>query len=273
MCSLAKLQGKNDGSKMRITQVIPEAIKSPFRKVRQLIRGLKYVGNRRHCPVCNRNSRKFGPYGVVPRSDAQCTYCGAVERHRLVWLCFKRKTNLFSGQALKMLHVAPEVIFEELLRQQLGSNYLTADLYNPGAMVKMDITDIQYPDDSFDVIYCSHVLEHVYDDKKAMREFFRVLKPNGWAMLLVPIVCEHTFEDLSITDPAERARLFGQEDHVRNYGRDYEDRLREAGFEVTVMLPEDFMTRDEIVRMGITKAAGEIYFCNKHLSLDICRIS
>ena len=127
----------------------------------------------------------------------------------------------------------------------------------------MDITDIQYPDESFDVIYCSHVLEHVPDDKKAMREFLRVLKPNGWAMLLVPIIGEHTTEDLSITDPAQRAMLYGQEDHVRNYGRDYEDRLQEAGFEVTVISPECFMSTEEIVRMGITKAAGDIYICKK----------
>lgn len=248
---------------MKIAEVLSESIKPPLRKIGQLIRSIKYAGSARHCPVCNRNSRKFGSFGIVPRNDAQCTYCGAVERHRLIWLFFKRKTNLFSGLPLKMLHIAPEVIFEELLRKQLGKNYLTADLYNPRAMVKMDITDIQYPDDSFDVIYCSHVLEHVPDDKKAMREFLRVLKPNGWAMLLVPIVGEHTFEDPSITDPAERAKLFGQEDHVRNYGSDYEDRLREAGFEVTVILPEDFLTKEEIIHMGITKAAGEIYLCNK----------
>jgi SAM-dependent methyltransferase len=197
------------------------------------------------------------------REDALCMFCGSLERHRLVWLYFKRKTNLYSGNSLKMLHVAPEEVFEKLLRTQLGSNYLTADLYNPRAMVKMDITDIQYPDDSFDVIYCSHVLEHVIDDKKAMREFLRVSKPNGWAILLVPIVAEHTFEDLSITEPAERARLFGQEDHVRNYGRDYEDRLREAGFDVDVIYPEDFLSKEEIVSMGITKSAGEIYFCNR----------
>jgi SAM-dependent methyltransferase len=246
-----------------MNQVIPAPIRSPLKKVWQFVRNLKYLGNSRHCPICNRNSRKFGLAGVTPRKDAQCMFCGAVERHRLVWIYFKRKTNLFGSHSLKMLHVAPEVIFEELLRQQLGSNYLTADLYNPDAMVKMDITDIQYPDGSFDVIYCSHVLEHVPDDKKAMREFLRVLKPSGWAILLVPIIGERTFEDLSITDPAERIRLFGQDDHVRNYGRDYEDRLREAGFKVDVVLPEDFLSKEEIIRMGITKAAGEIYFCKK----------
>jgi SAM-dependent methyltransferase len=205
--------------------------------------------------------------GIIPRDDAQCFHCGAAERHRLVWLYFKKRTNLFNGLPLKFLHVAPEVIFEKLLQLQLGDNYLTADLFNPRAMVKMDIMDIQYPDESFDVIYCSHVLEHVPDDRKAMREFCRVLKPTGWAMLLVPIVVERTFEDSSITDPIERTRIFGQEDHVRNYGRDYIDRLREAGFYVDQVFPADFLSREEIVRMGITEAAGEVYFCKKQLNI------
>lgn len=249
---------------MEIAQVIPGSLKKPLRKVRQFIRGLKYAGSGRHCPVCNRNSRKFGKAGIIPRDDAQCMHCGALERHRLVWLYFKRKTNLFEGQPLKMLHVAPEEVFEKLLQHQLGNNYLTADLFNPRAMVKMDITDIQYPDESFDVIYCSHVLEHVPDDRKAMREFLRVLKPNGWAMLLVPITGEHTFEDLSITDPVERTKLFGQEDHVRNYGRDYGDRLRGAGFDVEEVHSSDFLAKEEMIRMSITTAAGDIYFCKKH---------
>ena len=251
---------------MNIKKLLPESVKLLLRKIRKAMISVKYMGSARHCPICDRGSRKFLFAGTQPREDALCVHCGALERHRLVWLYFKRKSNLFSGQPLKMLHVAPEAAFEKLLRLQLGSQYLTADLFNPRAMVKMDITDIQYPDDSFDVIYCSHVLEHVPDDKKAMREFLRVLKPNGWAMLLVPIVGEHTFEDPSITDPAERARVFGQDDHVRNYGRDYVDRLREAGFKVDVVYPEDFLSKEEIVYMGITKAAGEIYFCKKQSS-------
>jgi SAM-dependent methyltransferase len=162
-----------------------------------------------------------------------------------------------------MLHIAPEPVFERLFRKQLGKNYLTADLYNPRAMVKMDVTDIQLPDDSFDAIYCSHVLEHVPDDNKAMRELLRVLKPNGWAMLLVPIFGERTFEDVSITTPADRARVFGQEDHVRIYGRDYIDRLRSAGFEVEEVCPSDFLNHAEMIRMGITTAAGDLYLCKK----------
>lgn len=248
---------------MKVSELMPESIKSHLRAARKFIRGLDYVGNARYCPVCNRHSKKFGVVGSPPRDDAQCFYCGAYERHRMVWLYFKRKTDFFASKSFKMLHVAPEATFEKLFHRQLGNNYLTADLFNPRAMVKMDITDIQYPDDSFDVIYCSHVLEHVPDDRKAMREFFRVLKPSGWAMLLVPIVGEQTFEDPSITDPAERARVFGQDDHVRIYGRDYVGRLREAGFKVDVIYPEDFLSKEEIEHMGITKAAGEIFFCKK----------
>lgn len=243
--------------------MIPKLIKLPLKKIVQFVIRLRYAGNARHCPVCNLNSRKFGSVGIVSRDDAQCLFCGAYERHRLAWLYFKRKSNLFSGAPLKMLHIAPEPVFEQLFRKQLGKNYLTADLYNPRAMVKMDVTDIQFPDDSFDVIYCSHVLEHVQDDHKAMRELLRVLKPNGWAMLLVPIFGEHTFEDASITTPADRARVFGQVDHVRIYGRDYIDRLRSVGFEVEEVRPSDFLTNAEVIRMGITTAAGDLYLCKK----------
>lgn len=125
------------------------------------------------------------------------------------------------------------------------------------------LTDIRYPDESFDVILCSHVLEHVQDDRKAMREFHRVLKPDGWAILLVPITADKTFEDPSIVDPQARLAAFGQEDHVRRYGPDYIDRLREAGFTVEVTRPADLVAPDGIVRMGLTAAAGEIYYCTK----------
>ncbi len=162
-----------------------------------------------------------------------------------------------------MLHVAPEVCLEPKFREYLGNNYLTADLYNPNAMVKMDITDIQYPDQSFDCIYCSHVLEHVQDDKRAMREFFLVLKNDGWAILLVPITSEQTIEDPSITDPEERLKVFGQQDHVRRYGLDYIDRLREAGFRVEITKVCDFVDDKEAIEMGLTPASGEIYYCTK----------
>jgi len=150
-----------------------------------------------------------------------------------------------------------------MLKERLGSNYLTADLFNPRAMVKMDICDIQYPDSSFDVIYCSHVLEHVLDDKRAMREFYRVLKTNRWAIINVPITSKKTFEDSTIVDPKERLKAFGQEDHVRRYGPDYVERLRDSGFTVEIIKVGDLATDDEAVRMGLTQASGEIYYCTK----------
>jgi SAM-dependent methyltransferase len=162
-----------------------------------------------------------------------------------------------------MLHVAPEQALETRLKACLGSAYVTADLHNSRAMIKMDVTDIRYPNDHFDVIYCSHVLEHVRNDRRAMSELYRVLKKSGWAILLVPIEADQTFEDPTVTDPKERLRLFGNPGHVRRYGPDFADRLRDVGFVVAVVSAAEFLSATEINRMGITSAAGDIYYCQK----------
>jgi SAM-dependent methyltransferase len=248
---------------INVASLIPPGLKRPLRRARSVFETISCRGSGRYCPVCEKPSRKFAPAGIVARSEARCIHCGSLERQRLVWLYFTRTTNLFSGAVRSMLHVAPEPAIESRLRQRLGGAYLSADLRNPRAMVKMDITDIQYPDERFDAIYCCHVLEHVPDDKKAIREFHRVLKRGGWAALLVPVDAEKTFEDPSVTDPRERLRLFGNPGHVRRYGPDFADRLREAGFGVTVIAPADFLSPEEIGRMGITREAGEIYYCEK----------
>ena len=242
---------------------LPEWVKDPLRRLRTLVSVILYHGDGRFCPVCGKSSRRFRSFGPEPRREAQCIYCGALERHRFLWLYMTRETNLFDGISKKMLHVAPEPFFEPKLRQSLGDDYITADLFDPRAMIKMDITDIDYPDESFDVIYCSHVLEHVQDDRKAMREFYRILRHDGWAILLVPINAEKTFEDPSITESEDRLRIFGQEDHVRMYGPDFVDRLADAGFGVTVIKVDDLVQSDEILRMGLTSASGEIYYCTK----------
>jgi len=246
-----------------ITSALPERAKNSLRRVRDVARAVPYYGNGRFCPVCGKSSRRFRKFGLVPREDAQCVHCGALERHRFLWLYLSKQTDFLDGTPKNMLHIAPESCFESKFKERLGDNYLTADLFNPRAMVKMDITNIEYADGSFDVIYCSHVLEHVQDDKRAMREFFRVLKNDGWAILLVPITSERTFEDPSIVDPVERLKYFGQKDHVRRYGRDYVDRLREAGFSVEVTKVNDLVQSDEAVRMGLTPASSEIYLCTK----------
>jgi len=220
-------------------------------------------GGKRHCPVCGHSFRKFMAAGDPVRIEARCPACDALERHRLLWRYLQEKTRFFQSGGAKMLHVAPEPCLESRWRGMIGAGYMTADLM-ARADVKMDITDIQFPENEFDIIYCSHVLEHVPDDRKAMWEFFRVLKPGGWALLLVPITESVTFEDPSITDPEERRRVFGQFDHVRSYGPDYADRLREAGFDVTVTSARDFLGPEEIERLRLdTTAAGEIHHCTK----------
>jgi ubiquinone/menaquinone biosynthesis C-methylase UbiE len=143
-------------------------------------------------------------------------------------------------------------------------DYLAADLDSRKAMTVMDITDIQHPDGSFDVILCSHVLEHIPDDRKALSEFFRVLRPGGWAILQVPIAADTTFEDPTITDPAERQKLFGQHDHVRNYGPDYSSRLAEAGFSVSVDGFVRELDEAETERLGLMRHE-DVYFCRKEM--------
>jgi SAM-dependent methyltransferase len=240
-----------------MTSLLSQMTRKPLR----YIKTIPYQGKGRLCPVCNKNSRKF--LSFRNRENAQCLHCGSLERHRFLWQFLLKKTDVFSNKYKQMLHVAPEACFEPRFKEELKDKYLTADLFNPKAMVKMDITNIKYPDETFDIIYCSHVLEHVDNDKKAIKEFFRVLKNDGWAILLVPISGENTFEDPSIIEPAERLKYFGQEDHVRQYGLDYIDRLREAGFIVEVTKVNDLVKNIEATKMGLSFATGDIYYCTK----------
>jgi len=241
--------------------------KDIFQRLRELVRAIFYYGKGRFCPICEKYSRRFRIFGLVPREDAECAHCHALERHRLLWLYLLRRTNLFDGHPKKMLHVAPEPCLESPLKKRLGEGYLTVDFNDPRAMIKMDITAIAFPEETFDVIYCSHVLEHIQDDRKALREFHRILKSDGWAILLVPITADKTFEDLSINTPEERLKVFGQENHVRRYGQDFVERLREAGFKVEVIKVNDLARPEEIVLMGLTPASGEIYYCTKQSTI------
>lgn len=213
------------------------------------VMGLAYAGRGRQCPVCGCRVRKFMPYGYVEsREDALCPRCLSLERHRLMWLFLQRETDLFKTTP-RLLHVAPERCFIKKFEKLLGENYVTADLESPLAKVKMDIHDIPFPDGSFDVVFCNHLLEHVEDDRRAMREICRVMRPGGWGIVLCPVnpARATTYEDPSITTPEGRREAFGQPDHLREYGRDYADRLAEAGFEVD--------SRDYIERFSPEEAA------------------
>jgi SAM-dependent methyltransferase len=231
-------------------------------QVRKTARRAANFGFARYCPWCGGHLRRFVPFGLIPRPEAKCPVCNSLERHRLIYLYLTQRTTLFDRRPKKLLHIAPEPQLAALFKSTASIDYLSADLFSPDAMVKMDITDIQYPDNTFDAIYCSHVLEHVLDDRKAMREFCRVLKPDGWAILMVPITADVTFEDATVTSPEERERLFGQHDHVRRYGPDYKDRLTEAGFNVKV---DGFAAELDVAasqRVGLIRG-DEVYLCTK----------
>lgn len=222
----------------------------------------RWRGHTRYCPVCRTYQRGFEPHGVVPRPDARCPDCGSLERHRLVWLYLQRQLSFLDGAPRLMLHLAPELALERPLRRVPGLRRITADLSRTDVMTRLDVTRLPFHDDSFDAIYCSHVLEHVPDDAAAMAELRRVLRPGGWAILQVPVLRDTTDEDPAVVLPEERLRRFGQRDHVRVYGRDYAGRLERSGFLVRV---DDFGQRLIRERPGYfgLDPNEHIYLCRK----------
>jgi len=191
-------------------------------------------GNKFTDPIDGKSYRKFLPYGYENvRENVLSPGTLSLERHRLFWLYLKNETGFFT-ESLRVLHFAPEQAFYKKFRKMKNLDYITTDLNSPIADVKADICDLPFKDNKFNFIICNHVLEHIPDDTKAMEEIYRILAPGGTAILQVPYKAhlETTFEDDSVTDPKERARIFGQYDHVRVYGMDYFEKLRSIGFKV-----------------------------------------
>jgi SAM-dependent methyltransferase len=224
---------------------------------------LFYKGTNHKCPVCEKEFRKFLPYGNKGSENRLCPNCLTLERHRLLWLYFNNKTNIFTSD-IKMLHIAPEQPFINRFRNSKNINYLTADLVSPLADVKTDIRNMVFENDIFDVVICNHVLEHIDDDNKAMKEILRVLKNGGYAILQVPIdySINRTYEDFTISSPKEREIHFGQYDHVRVYGKDYSERLRNAGFDVLEDKYIESFSSQEIEKYRLDKNEI-IYLCKK----------
>ena len=199
-------------------------------------------------PIDGKSYRSFLPYGYgTQRNNVLAPGTLSLERHRLLWLYLKNETDFFTAPH-KVLHFAPEQAFYRRFRKMENLDYITTDLNSPLADVKADICNLPFKNDEFDFILCNHVLEHIPDDTTAMKELFRVMKPGGTGIFQIPQDYSRatTFEDNSITDRNERARIFGQYDHVRVYGRDYFDKLRSIGFEVnevdfTSTLPQDLV--------------------------------
>ena len=209
-------------------------------------------------PIDGKGFRKFLPYGYeIQRPNVLSPSTLSLERHRLLWLYLKNETAFFTTDK-KVLHFAPEQAFYSRFRQMKNLDYTTTDLNSPLADVKADICNLPFKDNTYDVIFCNHVLEHIPDDTKAMRELYRVLKKGGMGIFQIPqdLNREVTFEDNSITDRKERAKIFGQYDHVRIYGKDYFDKLRSVGFKVDEVDYTKTLLEEEITKYCLTK--GEV---------------
>lgn len=214
--------------------------------------------NLRFCPLCG-TAGIFAP-GPNGRPDAMCTACKSLERHRLTWLFLTFETDLLQ-RPHRLLHFAPEPSFVKRFRDVDDLVYVTADIASPLADVQVDIQALPFTDGEFDAVLCSHVLEHVPDDRRAMNELYRVVRPGGWALVGVPLKKGPTYEDPSIVTPEARREAFGQEDHVRIYGDDLEARLTEAGFAVT---PEHFARRfDEPMRRHFGLVDEVLFVCRR----------
>lgn len=216
-----------------LVRKIPRPLLIRFSKLFSFIIRPFYIGNKVECPVCGNHFRKFLPYGNKAGVNRLCPVCLSLERHRLMWLYLKNHSDFFSKDS-KVLHIAPEQPFYKRFRKAVNLDYTTGDLVSPLADIHFDIMKIPLEDNTYDWVICNHVLEHVESDIKAMQEILRILKPGGRAIMQVPInyTYKETHEDLSITDPKERERVFGQYDHVRWHGLDYPERIKQAGFKV-----------------------------------------
>ena len=225
-----------------ILNTIPRPLLIRLSYVVRPVLALALKGTRFTDPIDGKSFRSFLPYGYSKqRNNVLSPSTLSLERHRLLWLYLQHETEFFTKPA-KLLHFAPEQAFYKRFRSQKNIDYTTTDLYSPLADVKADICNLPFADNSFDLILCNHVLEHIPDDTKAMKELYRILKPGGMGIFQIPqdLSRAETFEDNSITDPKARAEIFGQYDHVRVYGRDYFDKLRSIGFTV---IEEDYTAK------------------------------
>ncbi|WP_167342543.1 class I SAM-dependent methyltransferase [Nonlabens sp. SY33080] len=217
-----------------------------------------YKGNKYEDPIDGKTFSSFLPYGYENvRENVLSPSTLSLERHRLLWLYLNRELQVFT-KPLKLLHFAPEQCFYNRFRNSDNIDYTTTDIESPLADVQADICELPFKDNQYDLILCNHVLEHITNDTKAMQELYRVLKPGGTAVLQIPLDMnrKETFEDDSITDPKQRAQIFGQYDHVRVYGMDYFNKLESIGFKVEAVDYTNTLNSKEIDRYRL--AAGEL---------------
>ena len=244
----------------KLPRTLLQRISRPIFKIISIF----YKGNSVECPLCKKSFRKFFPYGRKTRNNALCTNCLSLERHRLIFLYLEKKTSIFKEKT-KLLHIAPEECLINIFKKFKNIEYITADLNSPLAEIKMDIHNMPFKENSFDFILCNHVLEHVENDIKALKEIRRVLKKNANGIVQVPFynpISEVTVEDKLIVSKKERELLYGQSDHVRKYGNDYKRRLESTGLNVEVKKPNLFLKDSEIKKYCIIRSE-DLYIIGK----------
>ena len=250
-----------------------EQLKNNVDLVKYMMMNQYLDSNRNLCPICG-NISEFIDFGKPRRKNVRCTHCRSVERHRQVWLFFKKmfKKEL-ETRNMSVLHFAPEPAFYKYFSKFDNVDYYPVDLEpesyerrNIKIREQVDMQEMPFPDGKFDLIYASHVLEHVPDDIKAMNELYRVLKYGGRCVLLVPLrySLEKTIEKEEYNTPELRIKHYGQANHLRRYGLDFKDRLESIGFKVTPMDAEDIVPSD-IERKFYRTGRNRIFLCKKEL--------
>lgn len=226
--------------------------------IRRLFARVSNLSNNRVCPICDWEGWQFNPNGIdlKRRYDSRCPNCSSLERHRLAYMVMKDKLK-----NPKTLHVAPEPSIEPWLKR-ISASYISIDLYNE-AMMKMDLTDMTFEDNTFSLIWCSNVLEHIPADDKAINEMYRVCEPGGMAAIQVPIWRYETYENPEIKSKEDRLKYFYQHDHVRLYGLDIVDRLSSAGFKVEVIRAQDLGPELVFQHSLSLLSTNEIFVCYK----------
>ncbi len=241
------------------------------------------LGRRLECPFCGWRFRRFRSAGfdypalkerqVVGASchrDDVCPRCMSNARERFLYLYLKSKTAVFT-EDLRLLHIAPEPHLARRLRDVRRIDYVSGDLLDQVVDVKLDVMMLPFRDYSFDMIICNHVLEHVADDRAAMSELHRVLRPGRPALLQVPIAMalEETLEDPTAVTDAERIRLFGQRDHVRLYAAgDYMRRLEAVGFRVSLSRAVDCVGDEAVARYALLRDEP-VFFCRSSGEMEV----
>lgn len=243
-----------------------ENVPNPIRAARRTLK-YAYMFNKqlfgghapRTCTVCGHSGRFYAlSYGYPLAADNLCPNCLSLERHRALAIATS-DNKLFAGKDI--LHFAPEPGIMQFIREQGPKSYKTADFLKPDVDHKLDLQNIDMPDQSFDIVICSHVLEHVPDDRKAMSELRRILRPGGVAVVMVPLEegLDETYEDPSVNTDAGRLVHFGQDDHVRMYGRDFRYRLRNAGFSLN-----EWVSKSPYVVKNGLRPGERVFFCTRN---------